>query len=142
MKTKTTVKALGLLVVAGVTAGVLYTSATASQTVEQESRQAVTQYVEASKSGNVDELMKWTNDTRFKSDAEKRETYELIVKNDPFIRAEIVNISVVDSTHANVTLRGTTKGTGTHDVTLPVVKDKGQWKVQVTGVTVEKNDLK
>ncbi|KEO83158.1 DUF4878 domain-containing protein [Tumebacillus flagellatus] len=112
-----------------------------SATPEQAAKQAVTHYLDAVKSGNVDEMMKATLDNRFKDDASKREVYQTF-SNDPIQtdKTKILAINKVDNSHLNATIRISTKNTGTHDLTIPVVKEGEQWKLVIDGQEVTKNN--
>lgn len=127
--------AFGLLVAGGT----FVSSTVASQDVEQEVQQAVTGYINAVKTGNVDEAVKYVHDTRFPNVEATKAQYKNLFKESPMSHAEIVSIVEVDDTHAQVTIKAKTKLSGTQEVTLPVVKEDGQWKVLITGQKVDRN---
>lgn len=137
MKTGIKVAAF-VVIVGGLLAGGIFKTTTASQLATTEAKVAVQHYIDAAKSGNVDDMMKYTKDVRFKDDATKRKVYENLVKNDP-LQADIVSASEIGSNRVNVTLHAGTPQTGTHDITLPVVKEGDQWKVLIEGIKVNKN---
>lgn len=140
---KKTTAVLATVIAIGV-AGGLYlgvSKSEASATPEQEAKQVVTHYIDAIKSSNVDEMMKYTKDTRFKDEATKRDVYQSLVK-DPIQKdkTKLLSVSKVDDTHLTATIRISTKGTGTHDLTIPVEKDGEQWKLVIDGQEVTKNN--
>ncbi|KEO82017.1 NTF2-like N-terminal transpeptidase domain-containing protein [Tumebacillus flagellatus] len=141
MKKSTAV--LSTLIALGIAGGLFLgvSKSGASSTPEQEAKQAVTRYLDAVKKGNVDEMMKSTIDKRFTDDATKRDVYESF-KNDPVQtdKTKILSINKVDNTHLTATIRISTKGTGTHDLTIPVQKDGEQWKLVIDGQEVTKNN--
>ncbi|PWK13946.1 DUF4878 domain-containing protein [Tumebacillus permanentifrigoris] len=115
-------------------AGGLYfgvTKSEASATPEQEAKKAVIHYLDALKSGNVDEIMKYTNDTRFKDEASQRKVYTNLAKNERVKKAEIISFEKVDDTHMNVELKSTTDKEELPQQTLPVEFLNGQWKIVI-----------
>lgn len=130
-------------VAVGVLAGAFFVTLTgASQSAEQQAEKAVKHYLNSAKSGNVVEMMKYTKDVRYADDATKQKAYERIVK-DPMEKAELLDLDVTSDTEGTATVLLTTRDTGTHQLTLPVVNDGGQWKILIDrSQSVEKNDIK
>lgn len=139
MKKSTTL--LATLVAVGVAGGLYFgvTKSEASATPEQEAKQTIQNYLKAVKSGNVDEMMKLTNDSRFQSDAEKRDVYQSLVEVQDTEKLDVVSVMKNDSTHLNVTVKLVSKTDGTHELTLPFVKENNSWKIFIEGQVVTKN---
>lgn len=139
---KTTTKVLTSFVAVGVLASAFFFNSTgASQSAEQQAEKAVEHYLNSVKSGNVAEMMKYSKDIRFSDDAERKSIYEGLVRADQLKKVELLKIEATSDTEANATIRWTEKDAGTHEMTLPVIKEGDQWKVLVEGQKYEKNDI-
>jgi hypothetical protein len=141
MKMNSLVKGAAVVfVIGGIAAGALYNSATASPTAESEVKATVQHYFQAIKQGNVEEMMKLTDDKRFKNDEAKRSVYSSLVRAEELQDEKITNITPISGDRINVTLHSKTKGQGIQDMTIPVVRENGEWKLLIEGQVVENNN--
>ncbi|PWK14311.1 DUF4878 domain-containing protein [Tumebacillus permanentifrigoris] len=139
MNKKTTL--LATLIAVGVAGGLYFgvSKSQASATPEQEAKQAVKQYVDGLKTGNVDKIMQYSKDVRFKNDAERKQLYSNLTNEQDVLKAEVVSVKLVDDSHATFELHAKLKSAGIQDVTLPVVKEDGTWKVVIEDIDLKKN---
>lgn len=139
---KKTTAVLATVIAVGV-AGALYfgvSKSEASATPEQEAKQVAKHYVDGLKSGNVDKIMQNSKDVRFKNDSERKQMYSDLANEQDVLKAEVVSVKLVDDSHANFALHAKFKSSGTQDVTLPMVKEDGNWKVVIEDIDLKKND--
>lgn len=128
--------AIALLLIAGVTGVLAHNSIQASQVAEQEVREFVEGWINAVKSGNVDELVKRVDDRRFKNEASLREEYEIMAKDNPINEAELVSIKMINKNQAEATVSAVTDDTGTFTITNTVRRDGNSWKMVLVGVDI------
>jgi hypothetical protein len=123
------------LVVGGLLTTILLASTSAAKTSEEEAHEVVTQYLDAVKSRNVDEMIKHVKDTRFPVE-ELRKRYLEIHQENPVHTVELVELSKVSETHLLAKIRFTSNISGDQVIELPVVKENGEWKVVIGQVDV------
>ncbi|MFD2614979.1 hypothetical protein [Paenibacillus gansuensis] len=79
-------------------------------------------------------------DTRWENEAAQKAGYEDIYKEDVLYDAKIMSITpAIDKKYGNIynaTISAKNNMNGTFQITLPVVKDKQQWKVLITGIAL------
>jgi len=133
VKVLSSVTAVGLLV----GAVFLATPTNAKQPTELEVKEAVENYFAAVKSGNVDAVMGLTVDKRYKSDLEKQRVYTNLLNEDHQADGKVLDVQMIDASHAKVAVRAKTKIAGEHDIVLPVVKESASWKIVIEGIKVK-----
>src|SRR3569833_1204849 len=126
---KVAASVLALAVVVG-TIYATSASTSASQTAEQSAKDVVKQYVDAIKKGDVDTLMKITDDERYKTDAEKRMVYTALTKEE-LPKIDLISVKEEASDKVSATIRMKTKTAGTHELVFPVGKEGDTWKLVI-----------
>jgi len=125
-----------VLVLAG---GVLFLNRSSGSVAESDTRIAedlIHQYFKAIQNSDVDQVVSLVIDTRFKDPKEKREVYDNASLEDPLYSYRV--ISVVKSSEDgpyeksyDVKAAISNKKNGEIEITLPVVKVNGDWKVLI-----------
>jgi hypothetical protein len=140
MKRKWTLFAATILAVGAVTLFAADTGIYAKQSPEEEAKSTVTKYLDAVTSGDVEQILKYVEDKRYDDDARQKEEYSKMVTNSPVSKAEILSIQQVNESEMEATIKFVEKNNKNYEISLPVQKENGQWKVIVTSKSpVEQN---
>ncbi|ARU61286.1 hypothetical protein CBW65_09980 [Tumebacillus avium] len=115
----------------------------ASTTAEQEARYAVTQYIHALKTSDVQEIMKYTKDLRYPNESRKKQAYTNMAQDQILSDVHLISFKRTDNDEMIATLRFVSKVAGTHELDYPVIQEEnGDWKVLIEGKAVTKNNKK
>ncbi|TCP57941.1 uncharacterized protein DUF4878 [Tumebacillus sp. BK434] len=125
-------KAVVSFTLAAVLAGFAFVSTPtdAAQTAEIEAKQAVTHYLNAVSSGNINEIMKYSKDERIPDETQRKEMLQRFLQKHPVKKFEVLSINYVNDENITVTLTGQF-GDNTETQTLPLLKENNQWKVLI-----------
>ncbi|MEX1029081.1 MAG: hypothetical protein WDZ91_03420 [Paenibacillaceae bacterium] len=107
---------------------------------EQEAKKAVQNYINGIKNHDVEEILEWVVDTRFRSEVEQRKKYQELFEHSSIgiSKTKIERIEKVDENTMNVLLELSRKGSGKiHIIELPVIKSDNKWRLLITGLGVK-----
>lgn len=97
-------------------------------------KQAIKNYVEAGKSGDGLEALKWVIDTRFNNKEEQVKVYNESLKDSQFSDVSITDVASASDDSYTATVELTRKDDGSiNTVTYPIIKKDGSWKVLIDG---------
>ncbi|KRF44012.1 DUF4878 domain-containing protein [Paenibacillus sp. Soil787] len=132
MKKKFKVALLGLAVAGTLTVTTIFVSdqTSASITPEKEIEQTFDAYISAIKSGNADDMVKYTKDLRFEDVNIQNENYKKLPKDD-VISTKVLSVKKEDDTHYLLSVDTKTKSAGKVQRLFPVIKEGNQWKIVV-----------
>lgn len=133
-----TSKFLTAALVAGalIAGGVFVNSTTASQDDEQLATRSVQEYLNGYENDDIDTMLKYVIDTRVSNKAQLREEYEQRIKQEDRDRVKFISIRKGDGDQYVATLELSSKDFNPTPIQIPVVKDKGRWKIFVDGSVV------
>ncbi|WP_133257565.1 DUF4878 domain-containing protein [Paenibacillus montanisoli] len=119
------------------------TSTNASQLDEKDVEQSVLNYFNAIESKNVDDMVKYSIDTRYSTEQEasRKPDYQEIMKSDIAHLNDIVKIEQNDEKNFTATLNVYTEDTGDIILKFPVtLTDDGSWKI-IIGQSIQYKDI-
>ncbi|ARU60312.1 hypothetical protein CBW65_03965 [Tumebacillus avium] len=111
----------------------------ASATTEQEAQQVATDYLDALVAKDVEKVVKYVQDVRFKTDAEELAGYQDIVTNNPVYSYKILSVETKSPTQASVTIEYTSEHRGTDQTTFNVFKKGKEWQVTLENIELKKS---
>lgn len=110
-------------------------STQASATAEEQVTQAATTYIEAVKNGDAETAVRYVQDVRYQTEEEAIAGYKETMRSDPVTDAKLLNVEMLGSKKAEVTIEYATDFAGTQQVVFPVQEMKdGSWKVVIDNV--------
>lgn len=130
-----TSKFLTAALVAGalIAGGVFVNSTTTSQNDEQLAARSVQEYLNGYENGDIDTMLKYVIDTRVTNKAQLREKYERQIKQEDRHGVKFISIKKGDGDQYVATLELYSKDFKPTPFQIPVVKDRGRWKIYVDG---------
>jgi hypothetical protein len=133
-KILTSALVLGALVFGGVMA----TSASSPLEDRQAATEAVTAYVKAFEANDIDSITRYVKDARAKDEADLHANYEQYIKRNQELHTKLKLLNVEVSADGTITaaFEMASDGQKTVQFSLPVVKEKGEWKLFVDGSLV------
>ncbi|MGK5509858.1 Rv0361 family membrane protein [Brevibacillus formosus] len=112
------------------TGGFMASKSFASASQEKEITETVHKYLDAVENRNVAVMAELTKDLRFENDKEKKKVYKSFAKHVTDVDQDSVSVEIVDDEKANVSFKYSNKH-ASEEITLPVVKENGEWKILV-----------
>ncbi|MGG1661290.1 hypothetical protein [Brevibacillus sp. NRS-1366] len=101
----------------------------------EEARQAITLFKYAQDTKNVDEMIKYSRDIRYRDDRQRHKEYYKLFTQEP---ASIISVGSAKAVDSNLVMAEITyqEDGKNHELTLPVYKIDGHWKL-VIGIPVQ-----
>lgn len=137
MKRSSKILTTALVAAALIAGGVFVNSTMASQDDEKMATKAVQEYVNGYKNGDIETMLKYVKDTRVTDQAELKDQYEQYVKqNKDHTALKFLSVKKMDGEKYIAMIELSSKDFKTTTVTLPVIKENGEWKIFVDGSVV------
>ncbi|MDU7472318.1 MAG: DUF4878 domain-containing protein [Paenibacillus macerans] len=109
---------------------------------EPNPEQVVTSYIKAIEDKNVDAVINLVKDTRYSSLQDLKQEYENMISDNVFIDIKAGNVKTVNESNAEVQLVAQRNdGLNETDITLPLIKEDGNWKILITGQETSRENV-
>lgn len=115
----------------------------ASQEEKKAANKSVKEFVAAFEKHDATEMVKYVKDSRVKNDAELLSSFQEFSKHDAedHTQLKLVNIVEISSGGYEATFQEKSDRMSVADFTMPLIKENGEWKIQIYGTKViEPND--